>query len=97
MACKFCGETMGWCDLPSCPRRGPEDPAKTPNSVLPPLGDGPRRTILVSVDVPANWTERMDMQWVLEREIHADRWSWQWAPETPNEQVQPRAERSEAK
>jgi hypothetical protein len=49
---------------------------ETPNASLPPLGDGPRRKILITVEVPANWESRMDMQWVLEREIHADRWSW---------------------
>jgi hypothetical protein len=54
---------------------------ETPNASLPPLGDGPRRKILVTVEVPANWESRMDMQWVLEREIHADRWSWTWPKE----------------
>lgn len=50
----------------------------TPNAALPPLGDGPRRKLLVEVDVPADWENRLDMQWVLEREIHADRWIWKW-------------------
>jgi hypothetical protein len=49
---------------------------QTPNASLPPLGDGPRRSILVTVSVPENWESRLDMQWVLEREIAADRWSW---------------------
>jgi hypothetical protein len=51
---------------------------QTPNASLPPLGDGPRRKMLVTVEVPAPWESRLDMQWVLEREIHADRWSWKW-------------------
>ena len=49
---------------------------QTPNASLPPLGDGPRRDLVVTVSVPANWESRLDMQWVLEREIHADRWRW---------------------
>lgn len=51
---------------------------RTPNASLPPLGDGPRREIAVTVSVPADWERRLDMQWVLEREIHADRWRWEW-------------------
>lgn len=51
---------------------------QTPNASLPPLGDGPRRDMVVTVSVPANWESRLDMQWVLEREIHADRWRWNW-------------------
>ena len=50
----------------------------TPNAALPPLGDGPRKKIAVTVEVPENWGKRLDMQWVLEREIQADRWSWNW-------------------
>jgi hypothetical protein len=56
---------------------------QTPNASLPPLGDGPRRKILVTVEVPANWETRLDMQWVLEREIAADRWSWNF-PDAAN-------------
>jgi hypothetical protein len=50
----------------------------TPNVDLPPMVDGPTRKILVEVDVPENWETRLDMQWVLEREIHADRWIWKF-------------------
>lgn len=50
----------------------------TPNASLPPLGEGPRVKIHVTVEVPSDWEQRLDMQWVLEREIHADRWSWNW-------------------
>lgn len=53
-------------------------PPTTPNAALPPLGDGQRKKISVTVEVPENWAQRLDMQWVLEREIHADRWSWNW-------------------
>ena len=52
--------------------------AITPNATLPPIGDGPRRKMLVEVEVPVDWEQRLDMQWVLEREIHADRWTWEW-------------------
>ena len=52
---------------------------------LPPLWDGPRRKIQVTVEVPADWESRLDMQWVLEREIHADRWSWDWPRSEPQE------------
>lgn len=34
----------------------------------------------MTVSVPADWEHRLDMQWVLEREISADRWSWDWPP-----------------
>jgi len=50
----------------------------TPNPSLPPLGDGPRRPLLVEVNVPTDWEKRLDMQWVVEREVHADRWNWRW-------------------
>lgn len=56
---------------------------RTPNSGLPPLGNGPRRKMIVTVEVPADWESRLDMQWVLEREIHADRWAWNWPETTP--------------
>ena len=52
----------------------------TPNANLPPLvPDGPRRTMLVKIEVSADFTKRLDNQWEVEREIHADRWSWSWA------------------
>ncbi len=54
----------------------------TPDPSLPPLGDGPRRKITITVEVPADWEKRLDMQWVLEREIHADRWNWEWPSES---------------
>lgn len=54
----------------------------TPNPSLPPLaGNVPTRALSVTVMVPADWEKRLDMQWVLEREIHADRWNWEWADE----------------
>ena len=52
---------------------------ETPDSTLPPLGGGPRKTLIVEVEVPENWEQRLDMQWVLEREINADRWKWNWS------------------
>lgn len=54
-------------------------PGFTPNINLPPIGEGERMKILIEVEVPADWERRLDMQWVVEREIAADRWSWrQW-------------------
>lgn len=57
-------------------------PQRTPDPTLPPLDpDAPRRAILVRVEVAADFERRLDNQWMVEREIHADRWSWDWAPE----------------
>ena len=53
-------------------------PNHTPNASLPPLGEGERREIVVKIKVPCDWEKRLDMQWVVEREIHADRWNWEW-------------------
>lgn len=39
------------------------------------------RKIFVTIEVPVDWPTRLDMQHILEREIHADRWSWNW-PDT---------------
>lgn len=58
-----------------CELAGPKvDPS------LPPIGDGPRREILIRVSVPEDWENRLDMQAVLEREIKADRWAWISSP-----------------
>lgn len=59
----------------------PTAPIHTPNPELPPLGDGPRKKMNVVIDVPENWENRLDMQWVVEREIQADRWGWSWPKE----------------
>jgi hypothetical protein len=63
--------------------RGPVsdiDAQRTPNAKLPPLvPDGPRRAMLVEIKVGANFEKRLDNQWEVEREIHADRWNWHWA------------------
>jgi len=48
----------------------------SPNVDLPPIVEGPTRKILVEVDVPENWENRLNMQWLLEIEIKADRWIW---------------------
>lgn len=61
-------------------------PGYTPNAGLPPLfnsdssADGARQMI-IKITVPADFEKRLDNQWVVEREIHADRWSWEWADE----------------
>lgn len=56
-------------------------PARTPDPSLPPLGDGPRRTMMIEIEVSADFESRLDNQWMVEREIHADRWTWRWADE----------------
>lgn len=56
--------------------------AVTPDSKLPRFDpDKPRRKLLITIEVPEDFERRLDMQWVIEREIHADRWSWNWPPE----------------
>lgn len=34
--------------------------------------------MLVEIEVSADFEKRLDNQWMVEREINADRWSWQW-------------------
>jgi len=58
----------------------------TPDTNLPPLAEGPRRKMIVEIEVSADFEKRLDNQWEVEREIHADRWSWKWA-ESPNDQA----------
>lgn len=43
----------------------------------------PTIDINIKIAVPANWSNRLDMQWIVEREIHADRWSWSYAAPQP--------------
>lgn len=50
----------------------------TPDSKLPPIGDPPRRKMIVEIAVSSDFEKRLDNQWMVEREINADRWSWQW-------------------
>jgi hypothetical protein len=58
-------------------------PATTPNASLPPLvPEGPRREMLIRISVSADFEKRLDNQWEVEREIAADRWSWEWADES---------------
>ena len=50
--------------------------------------DEPTIDINIKIAVPANWSNRLDMQWIVEREIHADRWSWSYAaPQAMNTQA----------
>src|SRR5260370_14228907 len=61
---------------------GGATPQHTPDTSLPPLvPDGPRRKMLVEIDVSDNFERRLDNQWEVEREINADRWAWHWAEE----------------
>lgn len=40
----------------------------------------PRIKISLGIEVPENWENRLDMQFVVENEIRADRWSWSLVP-----------------
>lgn len=52
----------------------------TPDASLPPLDpDAPKRKMIIEVEVAEDFEKRLDNQWMVEREIHADRWSWRWA------------------
>lgn len=62
------------------------DKLGTPNASLPPLvSDGPRRKMLIEIEVSADFERRLDNQWEVEREINADRWSWRWKPDTSDQ------------
>jgi hypothetical protein len=53
----------------------------TPNAALPPLDTTtPRRKMVITIEVAEDFEKRFDNQWMVEREIAADRWSWEWAP-----------------
>lgn len=54
-------------------------PGYTPNANLRSVGDGPRRKILIEIEVTEDFESRLDNQWMVEREIFADRWSWKWS------------------
>ncbi len=57
-----------------------EEVQLTPDTSLPPLDpNAPRRKMLVEIEVSADFEKRLDNQWMVEREINADRWSWRWA------------------
>lgn len=57
----------------------------TPDSSLPPLDPvTPTRKMVITIDVAQDFEKRLDNQWMVEREIHADRWSWRWADEIPS-------------
>jgi hypothetical protein len=58
-------------------------PGHTPNTSLPPLGDGPKRKMFVEIEVAEDFEKRLDNQWMVEQEIHADRWSWRWQDNLP--------------
>lgn len=59
-------------------------PKSTPDASLPRFDpDKPRRKLCITIEVPEDWENRLDMQWLVEREINADRWSWNW-PSAPN-------------
>lgn len=58
-----------------------QPPPYTPSPMPLPLVVGPRRKMLITIEVGADFERRLDNQWEVEREIAADRWSWQWEPE----------------
>jgi hypothetical protein len=35
--------------------------------------------MVIEIEVTEDFERRLDNQWMVEREIHADRWSWRWA------------------
>lgn len=37
--------------------------------------------MVVTIDVAADFEKKLDNQWMVEREIAADRWSWTWLDE----------------
>lgn len=39
--------------------------------------------MLIEIEVSADFEQRMDNQWMVEREINSDRWNWRWADERP--------------
>ena len=51
-------------------------PGHTPNSKLLPLGSGKRKKMIIEIEVTEDFEKRLDSQWMIEREIHADRYSW---------------------
>lgn len=54
-------------------------PGHTPNPNLPPIAPAAKlRTMLIEIEAPEDFKHRLDNQWVVEREIHADRWTWRW-------------------
>ena len=54
-------------------------PLQTPDSSLSPIDSKKsRRKISIEIEVPFDFENRLDMQWVVEREIQADRWNWEW-------------------
>jgi hypothetical protein len=59
-----------------------EEVQTTPDSELPPFGDGPRRAMVIEINVTEDFEKRLDNQWMVEREIQADRWSWSWKSES---------------
>lgn len=60
-----------------------------PNAELPPLSNGPKRKMLIEIEVAADFEKRLDNQWMVEREIHADRWAWKWADEVWKRPINP--------
>ena len=54
-------------------------PGYTPNPDLPAIaGAAPKRRMLITIEVAEDFEKRLDNQWTVEREIHADRWNWKW-------------------
>ena len=86
MSCPHCGDPISHPDTLGCPdlfQSTMATPLPTPNPELPPFViAGPRRKMLITIEVGADFEKRLDNQWEVEREINADRWSWRWA-DTP--------------
>jgi len=81
-ACPFCGNVAidfhrdyMQVECRYCEARG------LANASLPPLVEGPRRKIRITIEVAVDFEKRLDNQWEVEREINADRWTWDWLDE----------------
>lgn len=61
----------------------PKDHSHSPDPNLPPIGDGPRRKMLLEIEVTADFEKRLDNHWMILCEVHADRYRWRWA-DAPN-------------
>lgn len=67
-----------WLPIDSDPQVGLV--SDTPNASLPPLDPTtPWRKMVITIEVAADFEKRLDNQWMVEREIAADRWIWEWA------------------
>ncbi len=80
------GGVLCWCytrvctNQPNC-KAAREALADAPAPVAHPPAEAKEksRKMLVEIEVSADFEKRVDNQWMVEREINDDRWSWRWA------------------